>query len=257
MKAMKKILMVLLIVSVSFTAFGKSDKNWLQKELGFNIGFGGFANTTNLMGLIESGRMATAMNEGKEYDFPGLSDEQKTAFNNMSKAMGQAMIVANILASMEYALKVRITANIFIADIDVTFLPLDGSYNGRFDISLTTSAGIRAPFFLMPYITIGANFLFSIYPEDYKSIETWKASWGAAGRFVFRPGIVGRAGLDIKLGKFAIGAYYQYTVKDFEEFGTFFTSLLNDAYSGDTAKAVGAIMGYQSRFGVSLLFYLF
>ncbi len=256
MKVAKKVFLVTLIMAMSLSLFAKTeDNNWLQKELGFNIGFGVFANTSNLLGLIESARMAYALDQGQTYEFPGLDAEQQAAFNDMSLLMGRAMIVANIFSSLEYGFKTRITANMFIADFDVVVLPFDGNYNGRVDLMMTALAGIRAPFFIMPYFMMGVNFMFSFYPEEYTKLETWKGDWAAYSNFVFRPGMVTRAGVDFKMGQFAIGAYYQWTVKDFEEFVGFFETL-KTAYENDPSSAGMALLGYQSRIGVSLTWYL-
>ena len=114
--------------------------------------------------------------------------------------------------------------------------------------------GIRCPFFIMPYLIAGPTFTFSFYPEQFTQVENWKGDWAATDNFAFRPGLNTRAGLDFKFRGWSIGAYYQYTIKDFQEFGSWFWHLTNAGYS--QADAVGKIFGAQSRFGASMCFYI-
>jgi hypothetical protein len=255
MSKLKCSILILFVLILTTSTFAKTEK---YDEMKFNLGFGGFVNTSNLMGLIEDVKMMSVVNGESSPNFPGLTAEQNQAFSNLSRGMKSAIMVANILGGMEYGLKMRVLYSVLIADLDFVLLPFDGSYNGRLDFNFNTNVGIRAPFWIMPYITFGANFLFSFYsPDDYTNVEQWKnRAWGAYKNFVFRPGINSRIGLDFKLGKIAIGAYYQYTVKDFDEFIGFYNSLVNDLQRSP-ADAAGTIFGYQSRFGVELIGYLF
>ena len=115
--------------------------------------------------------------------------------------------------------------------------------------------GVRGPFFIMPYIIGGLAFTFSFYPSEYTSIEEWKGDWAATSNFAFRPGINTRIGLDLKFPKLSIGAYYQWTVKDFQEFSSWYWHIMNVGYSN--AEAIGKIIAGQSRFGISICLYPF
>jgi len=255
--------MFVVFFSLSLSLFAKTTKT---NELRFQLGFGGFVNTSNLMGLIENAKMIDQIQGRNDSpDLVGLTDEQKKSFGTISKGMQTAIVVANMLGGLEYGLKMRILWHVLIADVDFNILPFDGSYNGRFDMMLTANLGVRAPFWIMPYATLGATFTFSFYspnvdaskPETYNNGDAWKNyAYGAFKNFVFRPGLNTRLGLDFKFKGFSVGAYYQWTVKDFDEFKAFYLELV-DKVGRDPASAVGTVLGYQSRFGVDFVFYLF
>lgn len=259
----KRNFIVFITIFAALSLFGKTTKT---NELRFQLGFGGFVNTSNLMGLIENAKMIEKINNSSSNpDIYGLTDEQKEAFGKISNGMQTAVIVANMLGGFEYGLKLRMLWHVIIADVDFNILPLDGSYNGRFDMMLSANLGVRAPFWIMPYATMGATFTFSFYspnvdfsnPDTYKNADAWKNyAYGAFKNFVFRPGINTRLGLEFKFKGFSIGGYYQWTVKDFDEFKGFYLELVNNV-GRDQASAVGTILGYQSRFGLDFVFYLF
>ncbi|OHD11721.1 MAG: hypothetical protein A2Y34_15320 [Spirochaetes bacterium GWC1_27_15] len=251
----KTIFIMFLILVLGFFAFGKTTK---ANELRFQLGFGGFISTSNLLGLIENAKMIDAIQKQQDQKLIGLTDSQNKDFSNISRAMQTSMIVANIIGGMEYGLKMRILWHILISDIDFALLPFDGSYNGRLDMLLNFNAGIRAPFFLMPFVMIGFTSVFSFYaPEDYTNPDSWKdRAWGAYKNFIFRPGLNITAGFGLKFKGFSVEGYYKFTIKDFEEFRGFYNQLV-DTLQRSPADAVGGILAYQSRFGVSLVWYLF
>jgi hypothetical protein len=229
-------------------------------ESRFQIGFGTVISTSNLLGMIENIRLYKAMEEGTPYDYPGLSDKEKAAINDLAKNMGRAILIANILGGFEYGIHTRIVWSALMVEGDLFVLPFDSSYNGRVDLMLTTNIGIRAPFFIMPYITAGVNFTFSWYPDQVSNIDSWK-NWGVFNNFVFRPGMNVRTGLDLKFKHFSLGAYYQYTIKDFDEFTGWWQQLTDNLYNEGIEKAgeqaAGLIFAAQSRFGISATWYLF
>lgn len=247
-------LAVILILLVSTFTFAKT-KNSLADELRFQISLGPIISTGNLLGLIESVKMYNAIKDNTFYDYPGLTDAQKQSFKNLNGAMQRAVLVANILGSMEYGIHARFMWHMLMSEVDVVLLPFDGSYNGRLDFSVQPMIGIRAPFFIMPYLIIGPLFTFSFYPEEMTKIENWKGNWASTDNFAFRPGLITRVGLDIKFKTFAIGGYYQYTIKDFQEFSLWYQDLITGGFT--PSDAAGKIFGAQSRFGVVLSFNLF
>lgn len=253
------IIIIGLIFLLAFSANAKTKKKYELKKLQF--GFGGTIATGNLLGLIENVRMMSSLSAGDEYSYPGMSDEQSAALEDMAVSMRRAIMVANILGSMEYGLQFRILKHAFIFHSDLIFLPFEGSYNGKIDLLLSVNAGIRAPFFIMPYITAGLNFSFSFYPDKVVYVDTWKkdAGYGVVENFVWRPGMNTIVGLDIKFKKFSFGVYYKYTIKDFNEFGHWFGALVNDLEESTSAareRAAGMVFGSQSRFGITFTRYL-
>ncbi len=257
---MRKLLVIFLMVTLfAFSVNAKSGNTkpkWDENK--FQFGIGATVSTGHLLGVIETGKMIDAENKtGTDYSFPGMTKEQADAYNGLSKNMKTAIWVSNIFASMEYAIQARVLWNVLLVHADLGFLPMDSSYNGRFDMVLGVNAGVRAPFFIMPYVTAGVNFTFSFYPDKVVNISTenWKlnAKYGVAENFVFRPGINFVAGLDLKLGKFSIGGFYKYIIKDFDEFNYMYQQFKNDATRFDSA--VGLIFSSQSKFGVAVSFY--
>lgn len=253
-KRIQKILgvIIILVLVLSVSIHAKSQK---RDEKRFQLGFGAIVSTGNLLGIIESVKMSQAIQSGNDYDYPGISKEESEALNNLDGAMQRAILVANILGSMEYGFQFRLLWNILMVEADLFVLPFDGSYNGRVDMLLQVMAGVRAPFWIMPYIIGGANFTFSFYPGQFTTLENWKGRWAATDNFAFRPGFNLRTGLDFKFKGFSIGAYYQYTVKDVQEYTLWYDAIVNAGIAPN--KAVGMIFGAQSRFGVSLCWYIF
>lgn len=248
-----KFFAVILIVMIAMTGT-LSAKSEMKKETRFQIGFGLIVNTSNLLGLIESVKMYNAMVNGATYNYPGLTQEQQDAMNKINGAMQRALLVANILGGMEYGLQMRILWQIMMIETDLTVLPLDGSYNGRLDMVLSVMGGIKAPFFIMPYLLAGVDFTFSFYPNQFASLENWKDRWAATDNFAFRPGLNIKAGLDLKFPNFSIGGYYQYTIKDFQEFTLWYEKLKEANISA--SDAAGMIFGAQSRFGIAVSLYI-
>jgi hypothetical protein len=254
---MKRTIKILLVVTValalvSTAAFAKSKKS---DEGRFQLGFGGFISTNNILGLIENVRMNDAIQSSGTLpaEFSGLTD--------INVAMQRAIMVANILGGMEYGFKTRILWKILIAEADLVLTPFNGSYNGRLDFTVNTGVGIRAPFWIMPYFVAGPMFTFSFYPDEFTAVESWKSNYAGFQNFLFRPGLNTRVGLDFKFKKFSIGAYYNYAIKDFQEFTLWYEDLVAKLDSGDTAaaqaQAAGMVFGAQSKFGVSMTWYLF
>jgi hypothetical protein len=248
------IVIMLFILSLSFT-WSETSKDsifsWDTKQ--FHFGFGATITTGNLLGLIESAKLYDTLYNNKAYDYPGLTPQQQAAVSNLNKGMTSALIAANILATMQYGIRTRLMYHVFISDIDLIFLPCDGTYNGRFDFQLVPTIGIRMPWFIMPYITAGPSFTFSFYPDKVVDIENWKtkAGYGVVDKFVFRPGLNIRVGADLNFRRVTIGAFYQYEIKDFAEFTDYYNSIVQNGFS--STEAAGKIFGYQSRFGVSLV----
>lgn len=258
MKKRSKILLVvvLFILITTTIVFGRSKKS---NEKRFQLGFGFTVSTNNLLGLIEDVRMTQAIDSGSSYDYPGLSTTQKAALNDIDVGMRRAIMIANILGGMEYGLQMRILWSALMMEMNLNVIPLDGSYNGRLDLRFQFGIGLRAPFFIMPYILVGATANFSFYPGEVQQIEDWRTYF--TNNFALSPGIDAKIGLDLKFKKWSIGAYYLYSIRDFKEFTDWWGELWNNLSSGDTQaaqnQAWGMIVAAQSKFGASLCFYLF
>lgn len=268
---MKKIIIlipVLLLIHISMLQ-AVPRKNFEKR---FQIGIGMNMATANLYNLISGFETMNALDsagDGAGYD--DLSPEQQTyisreefeSLKNLSAAYQRAMIVSNMFAGMEYGIQIRSLWNIFMSEADIALLPMNGAYNGRLDFSISLNTGVRIPFFIMPYIMGGFNMGFQFYPDNVRKIEPWKSSLGTVGNFAFRPGFNVKAGLEIKFKKFSIGGFYQYVVKDIEEYSawreTLQESLEQAGETGDgaSAKAAGLMFSAQSKFGLSVCWYLF
>ena len=251
-KKSKFLFIIVLLILVQFTTFSITKKFNEQK---LQFGFGIMASSCNLLNLIENAKLYESVKNDTDYYFPGIDDEEQEALQELDGGMKRAILVANILGGLEYGAQFRILYNIVMFETDLIFLPFDGSYNGRLDLLLTPMVGIRAPFFIMPYLIAGLALTFSFYPSEFTCIEEWKGDWAATSNFAFRPGINTRIGLDLKIEGFSIGAYYQWTVKDFQEFSSWHWHIMNAGYS--SIEAAGRILAAQSRFGISICLYPF
>lgn len=246
----KRIMIIILAVFlVTGTIDAKSKK---KDEKRFQIGFGILMSTSNLFSLIHSAKMAY------EDDMSSVGIDKQTS-EKISLNVRQTVLVANIFANMEYAFQFRILANIFIGESNIILLSIDSSSNGRFDTVITLNGGIRLPMWIMPYIMAGANFTFSWYPGRVVDFENWRTTYGSniAEKFAWSPGMNIKIGLDIKFRLFSAGVYYVYMIKDFNEFGGKVAQVANDMTNGDFNTAGAMIFSSQSRFGVSVCWYLF
>jgi len=256
MKGIKNTLVAFFLIIFSMTFVWSEETkesifSWDTKK--FHLGFGLTATTGNLLGLIENARLYDALYNNKPYDYPGLTAEQRDAVMKLNKGMVRTLIVANVFASLEYGLRTRIMFHAFMSDIDLVFLPNDGTYNGRFDFELVPAVGVRLPWFIMPYITAGPTFTFSFYPDKVANVENWKtkAGYGIYENFAFRVGLNIKTGVDLNFRRVMVGVFYQYEVKDFAEFTDFYYTILDGGFT--PAEAAGMVFGYQSRFGISLV----
>ncbi len=218
----------------------------------FQLGFGVLVSTNDLLGMIENVRMMQGMSSGTAFQSSHMTDEQIQTFIQLDPSWQRAIVIANILGNMEYGLQLRLLYKALILETDLMFLPYE-STTGKLNFTWNLNAGLRAPFFIMPYLTGGVNFTFSVYPEAVSDVENWKSSWGSLGKFSWRPGINFKAGLDLKFKRFSVGAYYQYMIEDFQEFSYMYERLL----ASDAAYAGAALFGSQSRFGASICWYIF
>jgi hypothetical protein len=249
------LLTIFMLLMAIFSVHAKSRKT---SEMRFQFGLGVYTNTNNILGLVENARMAESVESGSTYSFPGITPAQSSAFQTLDANLQRAVYISNILGGMEYGIKARVLWGLLIAEADVSLVPLNGSYNGRFDLGINTGVGIRAPFWIQPYATVGPMFTFSWYPDDVSTIEPWKTAYAAVNNFAFRPGLQSRLGLDFKFKRFSIGAYYQYQVKDFQEFTDWYGEIYNSLGSIENAKAraAGMVVAAQSRIGASLVWYI-
>jgi hypothetical protein len=249
------VLAMVFVLAVSVLGFAKTKQS---DESRFQLGFGFMISTSNLYGLIQNVKM------GYDIENSGLTQEEIAAFQALSNAnpnWARSIYIANIFGGMEYAINMRILWSALMFESDISLLPFDSSANGRLDFLVNANIGIRAPFWIMPYLTVGPTFTFSWYPSYANvkdvSIESWKSAWGSVGNFVWRPGLNVRAGLDFKFRHFSIGAYYQYTIKDFEEFANMSSYIAGNTLVKDLPSAVGMVLASQSRFGAQVVWYLF
>ncbi len=222
-------------------------------EMKLQVGIGVLINTSNIYSLTESSKLYQSMNNGTDYNYPGFTPEQADAYKNLTNPMKRALIISNIFGALEYGITGRILWNYLIGELDIILLPFDGSYNGRMDLVITPLVGLRYPWMLMPYLIVGMTLTFSFYPGELDTIESWKSRSAATNNFVFRPGLIVRLGADFKVSNFSIGLYYQYTIKDFDEFTLWYNELIDYGYS--PTEAGGKIFGSQSRFGVAINMY--
>lgn len=241
-------------------------------EKRFQIGFGFTVTTSNILNFIDNIKMGQALSNldsGKNYD--DLTPEEKILMSkdqfdhlkNLSLNTRNGILVANIFGSMEYAFQLRFLWKILIIEGDFSMVPYNSFYNGRFDFGIIANSGIRLPFWVMPYITGGINLSFHFYPDAVYKIEPWKARWGSYENFAFRLGLNIKGGVDFKLKIFSVGIYYQWIIKDFQEFSDWFSEITDNLKeAGETeqnsqVKATGIILASQSRFGISICWYIY
>ena len=253
---MKKIIVYLNLFFIYFYLNSTSPivRNFEKR---FQIGFGFNITTSNLLSLIDNvkmGQALTNLDSGKSYEdlTPEekilMSKEQFEHFKNLSQNARNGLLVANIFGSMEYAFKLRFLWKILMIETDFSLVPYNGFYNGRFDFGITANGGVRLPYVVMPYITGGINLSFHFYPDAVYKIEPWKARWGSYENFAFRFGLNIKGGLDFKFKIFSIGIYYQWVVKDFQEFSDWFSEITNNLKNAGEpeqnaqAKASGMIL---------------
>lgn len=250
----KKSLIIFTILCLSISGIFAKTNNGRNREQRIQFGFGGTIATGNFLSFIETCRMIYHAENGVDYSFPGTSKQEFQHYNELSKNMQRAIWTANLFGSLEYNFQTRLLWNFFMAHADLGFIPMESSYNGRFDFALSVNAGIRAPFFIQPYLTAGVNFTFSFYPDKVANIENWKtkSGYGIIDNFAFRPGVNFVGGLDIKFSRFSIGVFYKYTISDFAEFSHWYEELT----SKGAENAAGMIFGSQSRVGIAAIFYL-
>ena len=166
----------------------KRKNGWYENN--FQFGFGFNASTGNLLGIIETGKMIEAESKkNNKYTYPGMTEEESKAYNDLPKNMKTAIWVSNIFASLDYGLHARILWRFIMVQGNLNFVPMESSYNGRFDFVMSLHGGVRLPFFIMPYFTMGPNFTFSFYPDNVAKISTedWKlkSGYGVVDNFVF------------------------------------------------------------------------
>jgi hypothetical protein len=243
------VISIVFVLAISVLTFAKTKKS---DESRFQLGFGVMVSTSNLYGLIQNVQMSNNQ-------YAGLTSEQVAALESLPETTKRSIYIANILGGMEYAVSMRLLWSALMIESDLVLLPFDNSTNGRLDFLVNANIGVRAPFWIMPYITAGPTFTFSWYPSNVKdvTVESWKSAWGSVGNFVWRPGLNARAGLDFKFRHFSIGAYYQYTIKDFQEFANMADYLVSNTTIKELPQAVGMVFASQSRFGLQLVWYLF
>jgi len=253
-----KILLVFLIIISSMTALFSKQK--IRDERRFQLGFGFIIGTHSLAGLSETTRIYNALKDNEDYYFP-LAVNNKDYFDTLNNDQKTGILVGHILGGWEYGFQFRILWNIIIAETDIILSPFDASRNGRFDFIIMPMIGIKAPLALMPYIMFGLIYTFSFYPGEYSFTENNKSSFTSNINFSYRPGLVIKAGVEfkipkyLKIAKFSVGGYIQYTIKDFEEFNYIYFNYKESGYSD--FSAVLKILENQLRFGISLCYYLF
>lgn len=166
---MRRLYFIILILLFTVMSLNPQLKETKQKhyEGRLQLGFGTTFSTNHILGVIESFQaMADERNGKGEYKYPGLTDEELEAYKKLPQDMKTAVSVYSVFAALEYAVQARILWNAFITHADLSFIPMESGFNGgRFDMLLNVNAGVRLPFFIMPYITGGVNFTFSFYPE--------------------------------------------------------------------------------------------
>jgi hypothetical protein len=223
-----------------------------KDDLNFHFQIGAYLNTCNFMNVMEDIRMGRAIISNSEYINVGMTKDQAKEYVDMPKSIKTGVMIANIVGSFEFGFKYRVKWNVLLFDSDVSILFYDGSYNSRLDFEFSNDIGIRMPYWIMPYASCGPNYTLSFYQNYFDLVEDWRTHYLAYQNVMYRIGFHARLGVDFNLKKFSIGLYYQYTIKDFDEFGGFCFAQIY--VKNNFACAAIGIFAYQSRLGVSLLF---
>ncbi len=238
--------------TVDFGQLLRDEMNNVHFGVGVNI------NTSSLISIYYNALLYEADKNGGTFNLPGMTYADVAAYKGLSESMKTGVLISNILSTLEYGIKFRVMWNVLIGEADLNILPMEGTYNGKLDFSMNFNVGVRLPFWIMPYVMMGPMFTFSFYPEEFIKVESWRSNWGGFQNFLFRPGLNIKAGLDFKFKTFSIGAYYSYSIKDFDEFTNFFdTIVLGNIGDSDEEiqEAVGMVFGRQSKFGIAFIIY--
>ncbi len=257
---MKKFFVFLsLLFTITFVNAKAEPGQFFKDEMTkFHFGVGVNVNTSSLLGIYYNALLYQADKQGGTFNLPGLTYQDVAKYKELNESMKTGILISNILGTLEYGLKFRFMWNILIAEADLNLLPMEGTYNGKLDFSVNMGVGVRLPFWIMPYIMVGPLFTFSFYPDEFIKVESWKSNWGGVGNFLFRPGLSIKAGLDFKFKTFSIGAYYSYSIKDFDEFTKFYNVIIAGNIGDSDAEkteAIGMVFGKQSKFGIVLVIY--
>ena len=201
---------ILIFVFIFLTLMSISAKSRKNDEKRFQLGFGFTASSANVFNFIQSFKMSADGNYG-ELTVDGTG-------NNLNGASKQALVTSNMLASMEIGFQMRILAHVFFSELDLVAEPMVNIGSGHCDFLVMYDIGIRCPKWVMPYIAVGINGTFSLYPDNIANIQKWRQSLGNANyynnNFMITLGAHAKVGLDVKFKRFSVGFYCLYLIKD-------------------------------------------
>ncbi|MBN2546336.1 MAG: hypothetical protein JXB50_11100 [Spirochaetes bacterium] len=245
----KIIIIIIIIISYESLMFSKNKKKDDENRL--QIGFG-LISYSNVMMVLKSIKKFEAINSNTDYNYPTTTKEQNEAFNSMDAVQQRYILALHVISSINYGLQWRILYKLFLFESYFAIKPYQ-LYEKNISLIFNIQAGLRIPFFIMPYFIVGINFTSVIYPESGLRLENEGINILKTDNFVLKPGITAKIGLDLKLKRLSTGIFYQYIVSDLNEFNTLYSSYLNAQNTG--SMTVLKIIGLQSHIGLSICWY--
>ena len=251
---------ILLSLLMIFPYFLFSDKK-IKDERRLQLGFGFIIGTHSISGMTETQRINDSIQNDCPYYYLGAIGKEREKLKDLNKNQKDGLMVAHILGGYEYGFQFRTLWRIMITEHSLSVFIFDVTRNGRTDLMFRSMIGIRAPYFIMPYFLVGYMLTYSFYPREFSIIESFRKKWAATDYFAFRPGLNIKLGVEVKiqkymkLPKFSAGGYFEYNIKDFDEFYYMYNRYLQLGLS--ESSAVGKVLGSNAHFGFSVCFYIF
>lgn len=237
-KSKKTIILISLFILL--TVINISAKSRKNDEKRFQLGFGFTASSASVFNFVQSIQMLQEE-----------VSEQRTTY--------QVLITSNILASMQLGFQMRILAHVFFSELDLIAEPMVNITSGHCDFLAMYDIGIRCPKWIMPYIAVGVNGTFGLYPENVETVLSWRTTLGNVNyvnkNFMISLGVHAKVGLDVKFKRFSVGCYCLWLVKDVINDWT--DSLNNYYLDKDSEYGTLQFVASQFRLGASICWYAF
>ena len=256
-KSKKTIILISLFILL--TVINISAKSRKNDEKRFQLGFGFTASSASVFNFVQSMNMALDKTKG----YKGITGDGTDA--NLTTAAKQSLITGNILGAMQIGFQMRMLAHVFFSELDIIAEPMTNISSGHCDLIGMFDVGIRCPKWIMPYIAVGVNGTFGLYPYNIETVEGWRDLTNK-NRYVndclkISFGAHAKVGLDVKFKRFSVGFYCLYLVKDVlnewtEDLPNYYKELEFITDNKDTYGTL-CFVASQFRLGASICWYAF